>query len=94
MDDLEVYLINLDRSQDRLQFMDKKLRNMNLKYKRISAVDGQSALFSPNEIDDEEANYLYNQIKGDGQVDETERALLENLKAKSKNFPEILASLL
>lgn len=49
---------------------------------------------SPNEIDDEEANYLYNQIKGDGQVDETERALLENLKAKSKNFPEILASLL
>ena len=49
---------------------------------------------SPNEIDDEEANYLYNQIKGDGQVDETERALLENLKVKSKNFPEILASLL
>lgn len=49
---------------------------------------------SPNEIDDEEANYLYNQIKGDGQVDETERALLENLKAKSKNFPEILSSLL
>lgn len=49
---------------------------------------------SPNEIDDEEANYLYNQITGDGQVDETERALLENLKAKSKNFPEILASLL
>ena len=49
---------------------------------------------SPNEIDDEDANYLYNQIKGDGQVDETERALLENLKAKSKNFPEILASLL
>lgn len=49
---------------------------------------------SPNEIDDEEANYLYNQIKGDGQVDETERALLENLKAKSKNFPEILTSLL
>ncbi len=53
MDDLEVYLINLDRSQDRLQLMDKKLRNMNLKYKRISAVDGQSALFSPNEIDEE-----------------------------------------
>ena len=49
---------------------------------------------SPNEIDEEEANYLFNQIKGDGQVDETERALLENLKAKSNNFPEILASLL
>lgn len=49
---------------------------------------------SPNEIDDDEAKYLYEKIKGDGQVDELERALLENLKAKSNNFPEILASLL
>lgn len=49
---------------------------------------------SPGEIDDDEAKELYEQIKGDGQVDDTERALLENLKAKSKNFPEILASLL
>ena len=49
---------------------------------------------SPNEIDDDEAEYLYDQIKGDGQVDEIERALLENIKAKAKNFPEILASLL
>lgn len=49
---------------------------------------------SPNEIDDDEAEYLYNQIKGDGQVDDIERALLENIKAKAKNFPEILASLL
>ena len=49
---------------------------------------------SPNEIDDDEAEYLYDQIKGDGQVDDIERALLENIKAKAKNFPEILASLL
>ena len=49
---------------------------------------------SPNEIDKDEAEYLYNQIKGDGQVDDTERALLENIKAKAKSFPEILASLL
>lgn len=49
---------------------------------------------SPGEIDDDEAKELYEQIKGDGQVDELERALLENLKAKSNNFPEILASLL
>ena len=48
----------------------------------------------PNEIDDDEAEYLYDQIKGDGQVDDIERALLENIKAKAKNFPEILASLL
>ena len=49
---------------------------------------------SPNEIDDDEAEYLYDQIKGDGLVDDIERALLENIKAKAKNFPEILASLL
>lgn len=49
---------------------------------------------SPNEIDDDEAEYIYDQIKGDGQVDDIERALLENIKAKAKNFPEILASLL
>ena len=49
---------------------------------------------SPGEIDEDEAKELYEQIKGDGKVDDTERALLENLKAKSKNFPEILASLL
>lgn len=49
---------------------------------------------SPGEIDEDEAEYLYNQIKGDGQVDDTERALLENIKAKATNFPEKLASLL
>lgn len=49
---------------------------------------------SPNEIDSDEADYLYNQIKGDGQVDDIERALLENIKAKAKSFPEKLASLL
>ena len=49
---------------------------------------------SPGEIDDDEADYLYDQIKGDGQVDATERARLENIKAKAKNFPEKLASLL
>lgn len=49
---------------------------------------------SPNEIDSDEADYLYNQIKGDGQVDDIERTLLENIKAKAKNFPEKLASLL
>ncbi|PJF01390.1 hypothetical protein [Prevotella intermedia] len=49
---------------------------------------------SPNEIDEDETEYLYNQIKGDGQVDDIERALLENIKAKAKSFPEKLASLL
>lgn len=49
---------------------------------------------SNGEIDDDEAKYLYNQIKGDGQIDDIEKALLENIKAKSKNFPALLAELL
>ena len=49
---------------------------------------------SPDVIDEDEADYLYEQINGDGQIDDTERALLDNIKAKAKNFPEKLASLL
>ena len=49
---------------------------------------------SPDVIDEDEADYIYEQINGDGQIDDTERALLENIKAKAKNFPEKLASLL
>ena len=49
---------------------------------------------SNGEVDDDEAQYLYDQIKGDRQIDDVEKALLENIKAKSKNFPELLASLL
>ena len=49
---------------------------------------------SNGEVDDDEAKYLYDQIKGDGQIDEIEKSLLENIKAKSKNFPSLLAELL
>ena len=49
---------------------------------------------SPGEIDEDEAKYLYDLIKGDGQIDDIEKALLENIKAKSKNFPSLLAELL
>lgn len=49
---------------------------------------------SPGEIDDDEAQYLYDKIKGDGHIDDIEKALLENIKAKSKNFPSLLAELL
>ena len=45
---------------------------------------------SPGEIDDEEAQWLLDKIQGDGRLDRTERALLDNLKAKSNVFPEIL----
>ena len=49
---------------------------------------------SNGEVDDDEAKYLYDQIKSDGQIDDIEKALLENIKAKSKNFPTLLAELL
>ena len=49
---------------------------------------------SNGEVDEDEAKYLYDQIKGDGQIDDIEKALLENIKAKSKNFPSLLAELL
>ena len=49
---------------------------------------------SNGEVDEDEAKYLYDQIKGDGQIDDVEKALLENIKAKSKNFPDLLDELL
>ncbi|MCR4916582.1 MAG: TerB family tellurite resistance protein [Prevotella sp.] len=49
---------------------------------------------SNGEVDDDEAKYLYDQIKGDGQIDDIEKALLENIKAKSNNFPALLETLL
>ncbi|GHT70502.1 hypothetical protein AGMMS50239_38970 [Bacteroidia bacterium] len=42
------------------------------------------------EIDDEEALWLLNKILKDGQLDKTEKALLNNLKSVAKNFPKIL----
>ena len=49
---------------------------------------------SPGEIDEEEANWLYEKIKGDGQIDGTEKNLLLNLKSKAESFPSNLESLL
>ena len=49
---------------------------------------------SPGEIDEEEAKWLYEKIKADGQIDGTEKNLLLNLKSKAKSFPSNLESLL
>ena len=49
---------------------------------------------SPNEIDSEEATWLYNKIKSDDQIDDVEKKLLLNLKNKAKSFPANLNSLL
>lgn len=49
---------------------------------------------SPGEIDENEASWLVEKIGADGQVDGTEKALLEKLKAEAKSFPANLAALL
>lgn len=49
---------------------------------------------SPGEIDADEADWLYNKIKGDGQIDDIEKNLLLHLKQMSKSFPSNLESLL
>lgn len=49
---------------------------------------------SPGEIDDEEAEWLYAKVKGDGQIDGLEKELLLNLKSQAKCFPAKLEELL
>ena len=49
---------------------------------------------SAGEIDEDEANYLKNQIEGDGQIDDNEKALLVNLKNKLGELPASLENLL
>jgi hypothetical protein len=49
---------------------------------------------SPGEIDTEEAEWLHNKIKGDGQIDDIEKNLLNNLKQNAKSFPANLESLM
>lgn len=47
---LECYLINLDRSPDRLLQMQKRLEKMQLPFRRVSAVDGKQVVFTDKEI--------------------------------------------
>lgn len=49
---------------------------------------------SVGEIDVNEAEWLYNKIKSDGNIDPIERNLLLAIKKQSKNFPANLESLL
>ncbi len=41
---------------------------------------------SPGEMDDEEAIYLVNKIQKDGKIDDIEKALIDNIKAKAKSI--------
>ena len=58
-------------------------------------IDSVSALLledevSPGEIDDDEAKWLRAKIQYTGKIDEYDKGLLENLKKKSINFPQVL----
>lgn len=49
---------------------------------------------SPGEIDETEADWLYDKVKGDGQIDGLEKELLLHLKSQAKHFPAKLEKLL
>ena len=49
MNGLVCYLINLDRSPERLQTMDARLKRLGIDYRRITAVDGQTVEFTSRE---------------------------------------------
>jgi len=47
---------------------------------------------SPGEVDEDEATWLVDKIKGDGQVDDAEKALLSSIKGGAKSIHESLSS--
>ncbi|MDR2098493.1 MAG: glycosyltransferase family 25 protein [Rickettsiales bacterium] len=50
-DDLEILVINLDRSPERMREMEARLRRLGLRYTRVPAVDGRQASFTKREVD-------------------------------------------
>ena len=48
---------------------------------------------SPGEIDEREAEFLLEQLWGDGEIDSVEMDLLRHLKTHAKSYPESLANL-
>lgn len=59
MKDLEVYLINLDRSPQRFKVMEKRLLKLGLKFTRISAVDGKNTIFDDTQIDENKYEFCH-----------------------------------
>ncbi|MBR1544884.1 MAG: glycosyltransferase family 25 protein [Alphaproteobacteria bacterium] len=59
MKNLDVYLINLDRSPERLSAMQEKLSKLGLKFKRISAVDGKKTEFTKKQINSKKYSLLH-----------------------------------
>lgn len=57
--DLEVYVINLDRSPERMADMKKKLSALGFEYKRIPAVDGKKTEFTANEVNAKKYSLLH-----------------------------------
>ncbi len=49
---------------------------------------------SPGIVDEDEAKWLLEKIKGDGKLDDIEVLLLKNLKSKAKQLPQSLTNLL
>lgn len=56
---LKVYLINLDRAQERLQRMRAKCAAVDLPFERVAAVDGTNLIFPCPEFDARSYKYLH-----------------------------------
>ncbi|MDR1009302.1 MAG: glycosyltransferase family 25 protein [Rickettsiales bacterium] len=51
LDDLAIFVINLDRAADRMERMRERLAGLGLPYTRIEAVDGQQCKFNHSHVD-------------------------------------------
>jgi len=66
--DLEIYVINLDRSQDRMLMMTERLEKLSLPYKRVSAVDGSHVKFGRHEINAGKYLFAHGKIPQPGEI--------------------------
>lgn len=62
------YLINLDRAEDRLEFMDAQLRRIGIEYERITAVDRLTLSASAPEYDAKGYRLLHGRGFHDGEI--------------------------
>ncbi len=59
LENLKVYVVNLDRSPERLKSIDKRLKDIGLDYTRISAVDGKVREFTSKEINKNKYSFFH-----------------------------------
>ncbi len=67
-DSLRVFLINLDRADDRLTAMRAKLEQVGLRFERVAAVDGSSIDFPTPEFSEFSFRFMHGRRRNPGEV--------------------------